>query len=196
MDGYMTKGKVIKKCNKGKQYEIERFQGKHENEYCVYEVKKGVRHGTAELFDDGVLKLRWTMRNGVRYGSYVLFDKGVAARKGRWEDIGQSEERVIENRPSQLVMVIRVEGVVVYEGGFNNQMQRDGPGYEYENGVLKRFGKWEEDELVQLEQRYVDENEMIEYGCGSPTDLLSHRPIYIGGYRWNELTGLMERLVL
>ena len=55
LDGYMTKGNTVQKLYGGKEYEIERYQGEHANEYCVYEIKNGVRDGTAELFDDGMM---------------------------------------------------------------------------------------------------------------------------------------------
>ena len=84
LNGYSTRGKTIYKSYGGREYEIERYQGEHANEYCVYEVKDGVRDGTAELFDDGMVKMRWTMKQGVRDGSYVLFDKGVVVREGTW----------------------------------------------------------------------------------------------------------------
>ena len=62
MDGYLTKGKAIQKSYGEKEYEIERYQGEHANEYCVYEMKDGIRDGTAELFDDGMVKMRWEMK--------------------------------------------------------------------------------------------------------------------------------------
>ena len=60
---------MVRKSVRGKEYEIERYQGDHANEYCVYEVKDGVRDGTAELFDNGMVKMeneewsaRWSLR--------------------------------------------------------------------------------------------------------------------------------------
>lgn len=177
----------------GKEYEIERYQGEHSNEYCVYEMKNGVRHGTAELFDDGVMKMRWKMKNGVRSGRYVLFDKGVVVREGEWINLGGSEDRVIENRRSGLVMVIRENEEVVYEGGYDEKMQRDGLGYEYEHGVRKRYGRWEKEMFVEVKQLFISTNEMIEYTNGSVSDLLSRKPIYIGCYLIDEASGLMKR---
>lgn len=149
--------------------------------------------GTAELFDDGMVKMRWTMKQGVRSGSYVLFEKGVVVREGSWNDVGNNEEIVFENRRSQRTMVIRFNGEKVYEGGFNDKMERSELGYEYENGKLKWFGEWKNNSLVELKQRFVDDEEMIEYAQGSATDLLSRKPIYIGGYQLDEKSGLMKR---
>lgn len=193
MDGYLTKGKAIQKSYGEKEYEIERYQGEHANEYCVYEMKDGIRDGTAELFDDGMVKMRWEMKNGVRDGKYVLYDKGMVIREGRWNDVGKEEERVVENRRSGLMMVVRVNGIVDYEGGFNSLMQRDGMGFAYENGVLRRYGRWKEDEMVEVKQRFVSSTEMIEYANGSTSDLLTHRPVYVGGYQLDEQTGEMKR---
>ena len=193
MTDYLTRGQILKKSYGGKEYEIERYQGEHENEYGVFEVKNGVRDGTAELFDDGIVKMRWTMKNGVREGSYVLFDKGVVTGEGKWEDIGKSEDRVVENRRSGLIMVIHFNNAIIYEGGFNEKMQRNGFGLEYENGVLKRGGEWKDDELVYLSQRFLNDSEMIEYSSGSTYDLFSHRPVYIGGYCKDELSGQIVR---
>ena len=54
-------GLPIKKTYNGKEYEIERYQGDHSREYCVYEMKNGIRDGSAELFENGMVKLRWLM---------------------------------------------------------------------------------------------------------------------------------------
>ena len=186
-------GLPIKKTYNGKEYEIERYQGVHSREYCVYEMKNGIRDGSAELFEDGMVKLHWLMRNGVRDGWYVLYEKGVVVMKGRWVDVCEGEERVIENHRTRSILYIRVNGIIVYKGGYNEEMQRHGLGYEYENGVLKRFGRWEMDELVEEKQFFVNDKEMIEYACECFSDLLSHIPIFIGGYRFDEMSGLMKR---
>lgn len=188
MDGYLVKGMAFKSVVGGKEYETERFQGEHANEYCVYEVKNGVRDGIAELFDDGIVKMRWRMKKGVRDGEYVLYENGVVVREGRWKDVGSDEERIINNEKYGLHMMVRVDGIVVYEGEFNESIERDGWGLEFENGVMKRYGKWRNDELVEVKQRFVSETEMIEYGDGATNDLFSHRPMYKGGYVFNEVT--------
>ena len=177
----------------GKQYEIERYQGDHASEYCVYEMNNGIRNGTAQLFDDGVLKLKWNMKNGVRDGSYVLFDKGIVVREGKWNDLGKEEERVITNHQSGLKMTIRHNGNIVYEGNFDGEMKRNGYGFEYANGVLKCYGKWKDDQLVEVKQRFLSPSEMIEYAAGATSYLLSHQPVYVGGYEMDEASGIVNR---
>ena len=174
-------------------YEIDQYEGKHANEYCVYEVKDGVRDGKAELFDDGMVKMRWRMKKGIRDGKYTLYNKGAVMREGVWSDIVGWEEKDVQSKHTGLIMVIRVCGEIIYEGGYNEDMQRDGMGYAYENGVLKRYGRWERDRLVEVKQNFISATEMVEYAEGSTSDLLSHRPIYIGGYQLDKVTGLMKR---
>lgn len=104
LDDYLTKGSAIKKSYGGKEYEIEKYQGEHANEYCVYEVKNGVRDGTAELYNDGMISMRWTMKEGARDGRFLIYDRGVVVREGRWSDIGNDEERVINNSKADLTI--------------------------------------------------------------------------------------------
>jgi singapore isolate B (sub-type 7) whole genome shotgun sequence assembly, scaffold_22 len=189
---YSTKGSISRKIYGGKEYEIEQYQGDHADEYCIFEMNNGVRDGTAELFDDGMVKMRWRMKKGKEDGCYTVYDKGIAVREGKWNSFGNNEERVIENRRQGLLMVIRIAGEVVFEGQYNKSLQRSGLGYEYENGRLNRYGRWEKDTLVELYQRFANEN-MIEYSEGSNTDLLSHRPVYYGGYTLDENSGLIKR---
>lgn len=193
LDDYLTKGSAIKKSYGGKEYEIEKYQGEHANEYCVYEVKNGVRDGTAELYNDGMISMRWTMKEGARDGRFLIYDRGVVVREGRWSDIGNDEERVINNSKADLTMTIRVNGQIVYEGDYNESMEREGLGYKYENGLLKGFGEWKKDEFIEVKQRFISDEEMIEYGSGSTQDVLSHKPIYIGGYIFDEESGRMKR---
>ena len=164
LDDYATIGPVYKRILDGKEYEIEQYQGDHANEYCIYEVKKGVRDGSAALFSHGMVKMRWRMKKGVRDGKYVVFENGVAVREGAWSDVDVNEERVIENRRHGMVMAIRLDGKLIYMGEFNQSMERNGNGYEYEDGELKRYGKWENDKLIELKQEFTDAHEMIEYG--------------------------------
>ena len=193
LDGYVLQGPITKKSYGGKEYEIEKYQGEHANEYCIYEVKNGVRDGTAELYDDGMISMRWTMKEGARDGRFLIYDRGVVVREGRWSDIDNSEERVINNSKAALTMTIRVNGQIVYEGDYNESMEREGLGYKYEDGVLKEFGEWKNDECTEVKQRFISDEEMIEYGSGSTEDVLSHKPIYIGGYIFDEESGQMKR---
>ena len=100
---------------------------------------------------------------------------------------------MITNHQSGLKMTIRNNGVIVYEGGFDAEMKRDGYGFEYANGVLKCYGKWKDDQLVEVKQRFLSPSEMIEYAPGATSYLLSHQPVYVGGYEMDEASGIVNR---
>ena len=177
----------------GRTYEIVRYQREHTQNYCMYEVNNGIRDGTAELFENGLLKLRWKMKNGMRDGDYVVYDKGMRIGEGRWKDYCDCTIEIVGSRWRKLIMIMRVNGAVNYEGEFNSLMQRDGMGFAYENGVLRQYGRWKGDEMVEEKQYFTSVTEMIEYANGSTSDLLTHRPVYVGGYQLDEQTGEMKR---
>lgn len=188
LSGYVTKGEAIRKRIDGKDYEIVRFQGEHENEFCVYELKNEVYDGRAQLFDDGVLKMAWIMKDGKREGHIYLYDKGRLCKESRWNYLeSEDEEKWIVNNKDKQVMVISdcKSNRPLYVGGFNDQMEREGYGMEYSDGSMKWSGYWKKDELIHIHQRVLSEDEMIEYG-GEKTDnnwnVLDRRPVYRGGF--------------
>ena len=102
---------------------------------------------------------------------------------------------MIENSKEGLIMTIRrqckkekADDRVIYRGGFDDEMNRDGFGTEYdiENGKEKIEGYWCKDKLIRITREFdADNNQMIEYAENEDNDnvdLLSRIPIYIGGY--------------
>ena len=92
-------------------------------------------------------------------------------------------------------MIIRrgEENHVVYRGGFDNEesMKREGEGYAYdeESGRVLVHGVWKNDELFQILQEFENENDMIEYEVFKGEEnvsVLNRRPVYEGGYTYNE----------
>ena len=176
----------------GKEYEIVTFQGKHENEFCVYEVKDEEYNGRAQLFDDGILKMAWRMNNGIREGHVYMYDKGRLLKESQWNWLeSEEEERWIENDKEKQVLVIRncKSNQLMYVGEYNDKMEREGYGIEYTNGSLKLSGYWLNDELIHIHQRVLNKKEMIEYG-GEKTEknlnVLDRRPIYIGEFKFDK----------
>ena len=162
----------------GMEYEIQTFQGKHSNEYLLSEMKDGKVEGRCQLFKQGIIYLSWTVQNGKRVGAITEYDNGKVLHKEDWNSIllKNGERRSIENTKEGLVMTIRcqvnpkthrasafketsemeegndpnaIDEVVIYRGGFNNQMKRHGYGIEFdmENGEEKLEGYWENDKL-------------------------------------------------
>ena len=85
LDGYITRGNPIQRVYNGITYHIIHYQGEHANEFAIYETKNGIYDGRAELYKDGMLKIRWEMKNGKRDGKGSEMDlNGNVIRSGKW----------------------------------------------------------------------------------------------------------------
>ena len=124
-----------------------------------------------------------------------MYEKGKALGKENWLSVLSGEERrYIENNVKGIRMIIRrgEENHVVYRGGFDNEesLKREGEGYAYDekSGRVLVHGVWRNDELFQILQEFESENEMIEYEVigEENVSVLNRRPVYEGGYTYNE----------
>ena len=174
------------------------YQGDHSNEYLLSEMKEGQVEGCCQLFNRGILSLAWIMKNGKRIGGVTEYENGKAIHREGWDSLlGNGEDRRrIENRKEGLIMTIRSkssnsedDGCVVYRGGFDEEMNRNGYGMEYDvdNGKEKIEGYWEKDRLIRMIREFdADNNQMIEYvenkEYNNNVEILNRIPIYIGGY--------------
>ena len=195
LSDYITREKKIIPIN-GVEYEVTLYQGEHSNEYLLSEMKEGKVEGRCLLFNRGILSLAWMMKNGKRIGEVTEYENGKALRKEKWNSIlgNGRDRRIVENCIDGMVMTIRRKsedlnyGMIIYRGEFDEEMNRDGYGMEYdaENGKERIEGYWSKDKLIQIFREFdADNNQMIEYALNDDkdnVDLLSRIPIYIGGY--------------
>ena len=200
LNDYITREKK-KILIKGVEYEVTLYQGDHTNEYLLSEMKDGKVEGRCQLFNRGILSLAWMMKNGKRIGGITAYENGKAIQKENWDSLLGNEgedRRIIENGKEGLIMTIRSkgkeeeegDGCVIYRGGFDEEMNRDGYGIEYdiEDGKEKIEGYWNKDKLIRMIREFdADNNQMIEYAENDESDksnveLLNRIPIYIGGY--------------
>ena len=169
----------------GKEYEIQKYQGEHQNEYLISEMKDGKVEGRCELFENGILRLSWMMKDGQRIGRISEYEKGKALFKEEWKSaLGEGDSRKIENSKEGLKLVIRDRdnNTMIYQGEFDEELNRHGKGLEYdENGKLKYEGYWKRDELICILREFRGD-EMIEYEDCNNSDVLNRIPLYIGGY--------------
>ena len=176
-----------------KEYEIQKYQGEHKNEYLISEMKDGKVEGRCELFENGILRLSWMMKDGQRIGRISEYEKGKALFKEGWNSVlGEGDHRMIENSKEELKLVIRDRNnTMIYQGEFDEELNRYGKGIEYdENGKLKYEGYWKRDELMRIVREFK-EDEMIEYEDCDNVDVLNRIPLYIGGY--NIIDGEFKR---
>ena len=184
------------------EYEVTLYQGNHSNEYLLSEMKEGKVEGRCQLFNRGILSLAWMMKSGKRIGGITEYENGKAISKEGWDSLlgndGGGDRRIIENSKEGLIMTIRCkceeddedDGCVIYRGGFDEEMNRNGYGIEYnmENGKEKIEGYWNKDKLIRMIREFdADNNQMIEYAENDENDesnveILNRIPIYIGGY--------------
>ena len=190
MEGYVS-SKCERKSVEGREFEVTTFQGEHCDEYVV----KDKKSGECCLYRKGVLELSWREENGRKAGGFTVYEKGKVLRKENWLSVLSGEERrYIENNVKEVRMIIRrgEENHVVYRGGFDNEesMKREGEGYAYdeESGRVLVHGVWRDDKLFQILQEFESENEMIEYEVigEENVSVLNRRPVYEGGYTYNE----------
>ena len=202
LNDYITREKKKISIN-GIDYEVTLYQGDHSNEYLLCEMKEGKVEGRCQLFNRGILRLAWMMKNGKRVGGITEYENGKAIQKEGWDSLLGNEgedRRMIENSKEGLIMTIRRkcksgneenDGIIIYRGEFDEEMNRDGYGIEYdiENGKEKIEGYWSKDKLIQMIREFdADNNQMIEYAENEDNDnsmnveILNRIPIYIGGY--------------
>ena len=201
LNDYITREKRKISIN-GVKYEVTLYQGDHSNEYLLSEMKKGKVEGRCQLFNRGILSLAWMMKNGKRVGGVTEYENGKAIQREEWNSLlgNGDDRRIIENGKEGLIMTIRrkckedkedkEDGCMIYRGGFDEEMNRDGYGMEYdiENGKEKIEGYWRKDKMIRMVREFdADNNQMIEYAENEDNDnsnveLLNRIPIYIGGY--------------
>ena len=175
-----------------KTYELQQFKGDHSNEYLLSEIKDGKVEGECRLFNRGILSLAWTVKDGKRVGRIIEYDQGKVKRAETWESIMDEEKRrIVNNDMTTVLMTITMinkmknEEIVVYRGGFDNQLNRDGHGIEYDskNGKELIEGYWEHDKLISIIREFdAAQNIMIEYAEGDNIKPWNRVPLYIGGY--------------
>ena len=196
LNDYISREKKKISIN-GIEYEVTLYQGDHSDEYLLSEMKEGKVEGRCQLFNRGILSLAWMIKNGKRDGGITEYENGKAISKEGWDSLlgngSEKDRRMIENSKEGLIMTIRKrykedeDGCVIYRGGFDEEMNREGYGIEYdiEDGKEKIEGYWNKDKLIRMIREFdADNNQMIEYAENdeSNMELLNRIPIYIGGY--------------
>ena len=182
LDGYVCGEKKVIQVE-GKEYEIQKYQGEHQNEYLISEMKDGKIEGRCELFENGILSLSWVMKDSKQM-EITEYEKGKALFKEEWDGVlGEGNHRLVENSRDELVLVIRnSDNTMIYRGGFDEELNRCGIGVEYdENGELKYEGYWNRDKIKMIIKEFRGD-EMIEYDDWDSGNVLNRIPLYIGGY--------------
>lgn len=190
--GYVSSGSRFVEID-GSSFELTSFQGEHKEEYLMKEVKGEGEPVQVQLFDRGLLKLSWTLVDGVRSGPFTLYENGVVKCRMDWKEMEKKDYVCsFENRKCGVQMVLTdvLTGHVVYRGQFDEDMGRSGYGYEYdeETECVLLYGVFKKNALVHLLKQFEEER-MIEYAEDDSENVFcvfNRRPIYVGGYRYDE----------
>ena len=216
LSGYATRGLPTITNYFGKKYAIQKYQGEHEREYSVMELQDDIPNGPAQLFKSGILQMSWMMKDGERDGKVTTYVDGVVDRVMRWSDLERGDNcfcLIVNDICGKRLMEERVENgeIVIYRGGFNENWERDGFGIEYDqkSGVEIRSGYYRNGILNHIHQEFeavtvsgknklsASTMRMTEYGGDfkedNVADILKLRVKYIGGYRFDEITGEFHR---
>lgn len=189
LNGYIAAKRQPTVIN-GKEYILIYYQGDHKYEYLSY---PNDHTGVVRLYKNGVVSLEWKIQDGRRVGDLVLYENGCAVMKESWDSIfgsGDCYGILFTEKGTQLAIEDSVSHQIVYVGGYNNEMQRNGRGIEYnpESGKEQFEGIWSNDKLQRI-LKFFEEDKMIELSESSPSlDTPEWKPIYMGGYFFDECT--------
>ena len=151
LDGYITLGHPDQLVMNGIQCSVQKYQGKHKNEYTLR-----TKSGYVYLYENKVLKQKWQEnKNGEKSEEFIRYKNGRVDFHQRFEDILQ---RVNSNRIVYHKKGLRMEiwsaktGHLLYHGECNSKRMKEGWGIEYdeESGNVVVEGIWNRGRLKEI----------------------------------------------
>ena len=207
LSGYQAKGNPEYFSSQNKRFMRVKYQGEHEGKYTIYQMKGGVKHGPAQLFEYNMLKMAWEMENGKQVGELRLYEYGKVHKYTRWENIREDEVRWVVNGENGLYLEIEdvKNGTVIYRGEYNSTtFEREGYGMKYDNqsGRILSAGYYHYDQLIHIHLEIVKKSMsstnsdnpsviMVEYGGDKDDtnlDVCKRIPVHCGHYKYNAKT--------
>ena len=188
LDGYGTLGHLEPFVKNGIRYTIQRYQGKHKNEFTLRS-----ESGDVYLFENNVLKQEWKEdKNGKKSEEFIRYKNGRADFSQRFQDILEqmNSKRIVYHKKGLRMEIWSAKtGHLMYHGEYNETQTREGWGIEYdeESGNMVVEGIWSRGRLIEV-IRCFNGDEMTELkrnGLDS-LDPTKRIPIYVGGYRYDE----------
>ena len=188
MGGYATRGQLETLIRDGVKYTVQRFQGKHENEFLLRSP-----YGYVLLYENNVLKQYWKENEkGMKSEDFVRYKNGRVDFIQRFEYIlEQMNRKQIVNHKKGLRMEIwsAQTGHLLYHGEYNEKRMKDGWGIEYdgESGNVVVEGIWSKGVLIEVIRCFNGDTmtELKRNGSDS-LDPTKRIPIYVGGFRYDE----------
>ena len=188
LDRYTTLGNPETLVKNGIQYTIQRYQGKHKNEYLLRSVT-----GSVYLYENNVLKQQWKeVTEGVKSDEFIRYKNGRVDFRQRFQDVTQQTNfyKIFNHRKGLRMEIWSAKTIhLMYHGESNEKYQREGWGIEYdeESGNMVVEGIWSKGLLKEVIRLFNGDTmtELKRNGEDS-LDPVKRIPIYVGGYRYDE----------
>ena len=188
LDRYVTLGDPETLVKGGIKYTVQRFQGKHKNEFLLRS-----ETGDMYLFENNVLKQEWKEdENGKKSEEFIRYKNGRADFSQRFEYILEqmNNKRFVYHKKGLRMEIWSVQtGHLLYHGGYNERRMKEGWGIEYdeESGNVAVEGMWSKGVLKEVIRCFNGDTmtELKRNGADS-LDPTKRIPIYVGGFRYDE----------
>ena len=188
LDRYITLGNPEPLIKNGMQYSIQRYQGKHKDEFLL---RSG--NGDILLFENNVLKQYWQENeDGKKSEEFTRYKNGRVDFTQRFDyilDQMNSKRIVYHKRGLRMEIWSSQTGHLLYHGEFNERRMREGWGIEYdeESGNVVVEGIWRKGILKEV-IRLFNGNTMTELKRNGEDSLdpTKRIPMYVGGFRYDE----------
>ena len=188
LDRYGTCGNPETYVKNGIRYTIQRYQGKHKNEFTLRS-----ETGDVYLFENNVLKQEWKdYGNGKKSEEFIRYKNGRADFSQRFEYILEqmnSKRFVYHKKGLRMEIWSAKTGHLLYQGEYNERRMKEGWGIEYdeESGNVAVEGMWSKGRLIEVIRCFNGDTmtELKRNGSDS-LDPTKRIPIYVGGFRYDE----------
>ena len=172
----------------GIPYTIQRYQGKHKNEFTLRS-----ETGDVYLFENNVLKQEWKEdKNGKKSEEFIRYKNGRADFSQRFEYILEqmnSKRFVYHKKGLRMEIWSAKTDRLLYHGEYNDWRMKEGWGIEYdeESGNVVVEGIWKKGRLIEVIRCFNGDTmtELKRNGSDS-LDPTKRIPIYVGGFRYDE----------
>ena len=170
------------------QYTVQRFQGKHKNEFLLRS-----ENGDVFLYESNVLKQQWQeIEKDKKSEEFIRYKNGRVHFSQRFEYITEqmNSKRIVYHKNGLRMEVWSAKtGHLLYHGEYNERRMKEGWGIEYneESGNVDVEGIWSKGKLKEVIRCFNGDTmtELKRNGSES-LDPTKRIPIYVGGFHYDE----------
>ena len=188
LDGYATLSFPLPYFKNGVHYILQRYQGKHRNEFLLRS-----ETGDVYLYENNVLKQKWKEnKSGKKSEEFIRYKNGRVHFSQNFEYILEqmNSKRIVYHKKGLRMEIWSAQtGHLLYHGEYNERRMKEGWGIEYdeESGNMVVEGIWSKGRLIEVIRCFNGDvmTELKRNGSDS-LDPVKRIPIYVGGFRYDE----------